>query len=183
MDKAVPDIDPVLLMDNMNTGRSLVDDIHILGGGVDDVHILGGGVDDDVRILGGGNLGRVDGIVRRSLWQNFVDREEGNSNNCTDSDSGSASILGLDTDAYDIHHPRPPPPDVEVDNRDVALQRAWLHDAAYELLPPPLPPAHPFVRSRMRIAARLADQMTNFWYEMCRPCLRSRLIPQVARIV
>jgi hypothetical protein len=54
-------------MDNMNTGRSPVDDIHILGGGVDDVHILGGGVDDDVRILGGGNLGRVDGIVRRSM--------------------------------------------------------------------------------------------------------------------
>lgn len=67
MDKAVPDIDLVLLMDNMNTGRSPVDDIHILGGGVDDVHILGGGVDDDVRILGGGNLGRVDGIVRRSV--------------------------------------------------------------------------------------------------------------------
>jgi hypothetical protein len=42
-----------------------------------------------------------------------VDREEGTSNNCTDSDSGSASILGLDT-----------PPDVEVDNRNVALQRA-----------------------------------------------------------
>ena len=64
--EAVPDIDPVLLMDNMNTGRSPVDDIHILGGGVDNVHILWGGV-DDVRILGGGNLGRVDGIVRRSM--------------------------------------------------------------------------------------------------------------------
>ena len=109
-----------------------------------------------------------------------MDREEGNnSNNCTDSDSGSASILGLDTDAYDIHHPRPPPPDVEVDDRDVALQRAWLHDAAYELLPPPLPPAHPVVRSRMRTVARLAAQMTDFWYEMCRPCLRSRLIPPI----
>ncbi len=66
MDKAVPDIDPLLLMDNMNTWRSPVDDIHILGGAVDDVHILVGGV-DDVRILGGGNLGRVDGIVRRSV--------------------------------------------------------------------------------------------------------------------
>ena len=42
-----------------------------------------------------------------------MDREEGTSNNCTDSDSDSASILGLDT-----------PPDVEVDNRNVALQRA-----------------------------------------------------------
>ncbi len=179
VDKAVLDIDPLLLMGNMNTGRSPVDDIHILGGGVDNVHILWGGV-DDVRILGGGNLGRVDGIVRRSLSQKyFVDREEGNnSNNCTDSDSGSASILGFDN-VYDMYNPRPPPPDVEVDNRDVALQRVSLHDAAYELLPPPLPPAHPTVRSRMRTAARLAAQMTDFWYEICRPCLRSRLVTKL----
>ncbi len=92
-------------MDNMNTGRSPVDDIHILGGG---------------------NLGSVDGIVCRSGQQNyFLDREEGNnSNNCTDSGFGSANILVVDTDMYDIYHPRPPPPEVEVDNSGVALQRA-----------------------------------------------------------